>query len=359
MNRRELISALALAALCPATARAQNFPTKPIKLIVPFAAGGAADLFARVLAKEMSGDLGEQVFVEIHAGASGLTGVDVTAKSPPDGYTICLAGAAALSAIPFMVAKMPFSWEKDLALLTTVVLVPEVVVVSPRLGVNTLQEFVAYARANPGKINFGSAGTGSITHLASELLKDEAKIDIVHIPYRGVAPAVSDMLGDHIQMITADVPFLLPHITLRRGQGAGGDVRKAQCSASGCADDGGGRLSAREFRQLVRACRTGRHAGLRSRQDFRYVAARRAGERRHQKSVRIPECRCRAVLAGGIRRLHQGGAGQMGAGRRQDRREARLRFRRPFGIHGFELTEAPDAAGRKSRRGAHPHHEPA
>jgi tripartite-type tricarboxylate transporter receptor subunit TctC len=212
MNRRELISALALAALCPATARAQNFPTKPIKLIVPFAAGGAADLFARVLAKEMSGDLGEQVFVEIHAGASGLTGVDVTAKSPPDGYTICLAGAAALSAIPFMVAKMPFSWEKDLALLTTVVLVPEVVVVSPRLGVNTLQEFVAYARANPGKINFGSAGTGSITHLASELLKDEAKIDIVHIPYRGVAPAVSDMLGDHIQMITADVPFLLPHI---------------------------------------------------------------------------------------------------------------------------------------------------
>jgi tripartite-type tricarboxylate transporter receptor subunit TctC len=212
MNRRELISALALAALCPVGARAQNFPTKPIKLIVPFAAGGAADLFARVLAKEMSGDLGEQVFVEIHAGASGLTGVDVTAKSPPDGYTICLAGAAALSAIPFMVAKMPFNWEKDLALLTTVVLVPEVVVVSPRLGVNTLQEFVAYARANPGKINFGSAGTGSITHLASELLKEEAKIDIVHIPYRGVAPAVSDMLGDHIQMITADVPFLLPHI---------------------------------------------------------------------------------------------------------------------------------------------------
>ena len=213
MNRRELISAFSLAAVWTVAARAQSFPTKPIKLIVPFAAGGAADLFGRVLATKMSADLGEQVFVEVHAGAGGLTGVDATAKSPPDGYTICLAGAAALSAIPFMVAKMPFNWEKDLALLTNVVRVPEVVVVTPKLGVNTLQEFVAYARANPGKINFGSAGTGSITHLASELLKAEAKIDIVHVPYRGVAPAVTDMLGDHIQMITADVPFLLPHIT--------------------------------------------------------------------------------------------------------------------------------------------------
>src|SRR5437764_1079370 len=189
-------------ALGPA-AWAQPFPHKPIKLIVPFAAGGAADLFARTLASGMSAELGQQVFVEAHAGASGLTGVDAAAKSAPDGYTICLAGAAALSAIPFMVAKMPFDWQKDLALLTLVVRVPEVLIVHPALGVNSVAEFVVYARANPGKINFGSAGAGSITHLASDLFKAATKIDLVHVPYRGVAPAVADMLGGHIQMIVA------------------------------------------------------------------------------------------------------------------------------------------------------------
>jgi tripartite-type tricarboxylate transporter receptor subunit TctC len=212
MNRREMMSGLAVAALWPASVRAQSFPNRPLRIIVPFAAGGAADLFARALAAKMGSEIGAQIVPEVHAGASGLTGVDVAAKSPPDGYTICLAGAAALSAIPYMVAKMPFDWQKDLALLTNVVRVPEVIIVDAKLGLNTLQDFVAYARANPGKVNFGSAGTGSITHLASELLKSEAKIDIVHIPYRGVAPAITDMLGGHIQMLTADVPFMLPHI---------------------------------------------------------------------------------------------------------------------------------------------------
>src|SRR5712692_9105824 len=183
MNRRTLVSALALAALWPAGASAQPFPNRPIRLIVPFAAGGAADLFARSLAQGLGAELGQQVVVEVRAGAGGLTGVDAAAKSPPDGYTICLAGAAALSAIPFMVSKMPFDWQKDLALLTNVVRVPEAVIITPALGVSTLHEFVAYARANPGKINFGSAGAGSITHLGAELLKSEAKINIAHVPY--------------------------------------------------------------------------------------------------------------------------------------------------------------------------------
>ena len=211
MHRRALLSALALAALTPATAWAQ-LANRPIRLIVPFAAGGAADLFARAFASALSGELNQQVVVEVRAGAGGLTGVDAAAKSAPDGTTICLAGAAALSAIPFMVAKMPFDWQKDLALLTLVVRVPEVMIVHPALGANSVAEFVAYARANPGKINFGSAGAGSITHLGSELFKAAANIDIVHVPYRGVAPAVADMLGGHIQMIVADVPFLLPHV---------------------------------------------------------------------------------------------------------------------------------------------------
>jgi tripartite-type tricarboxylate transporter receptor subunit TctC len=214
LNRRAFTSALAASMMTPAarTARAQTYPTKPIKLVIPFAVGGAADLFARPLAAGLSAELGQQVVVEARAGAGGLTGVDAVAKSTPDGYTLCLAGAAALSAIPFMVAKMPFDWQKDLALITNVVKVPEVAAVSSSLGVNTFAEFIAYARANPGKINFGSAGVGSITHLAAELLKIETKINIVHVPYRGVGPAITDMLGGHIQLLVSDIPFLLPQI---------------------------------------------------------------------------------------------------------------------------------------------------
>jgi tripartite-type tricarboxylate transporter receptor subunit TctC len=212
MNRRTVISALIAGLLFPATGWAQSYPTKPIKLIVPFPAGGPADLFARVLGNGLGAELGQQIIIENRAGVGGLAGVDALAKSAPDGYTIGIAGAAALSAIPFMVSKMPFDWQKDLALLTLVARVPEVLVVHPSVSANTLQDLVAYARANPKKINFGSAGTGTITHLAVELLKTEAKIDLVHVPYRGAAPAVNDLLGGHFEMIVLDTPVLLPHI---------------------------------------------------------------------------------------------------------------------------------------------------
>src|ERR1700724_1309179 len=139
-SRRALICAPAAAALWPTTSRAQAFPSRPIRLIVPFAAGGAADLIGRAWANALSAERGQQVVVEVRAGAGGLTGVDALAKSAPDGYTIGLNSAAALSAIPFMVSKMPFDWQKDLALLTLVVRVPEVLVVHPSLGVSTLQE---------------------------------------------------------------------------------------------------------------------------------------------------------------------------------------------------------------------------
>ena len=212
MHRVALIFAIVVGSLWPAEMSAQPYPNRTLRLIVPFAAGGAADLFGRALASGLTAELGQQVVVETRAGAGGLTGVDATAKSTPDGYTLCLAGAAALSAIPFMTSRMPFDWQKDLALLTLVVRVPEVLVVHPSLGTNSFNEFVSYARARPGKINFGSAGTGSITHLAVELLKAQTRINLVHVPYRGVGPAVADMLGGHIQLLVSDVPFMLPHV---------------------------------------------------------------------------------------------------------------------------------------------------
>ena len=221
MNRRTLICALAAAAVSSAAlssallssaAWAQPFPNRPIKLIVPFPAGGPADMFARHLGNGIAAELGQQVVIENRAGTGGMAGVDAVAKSAPDGYTIGLNGAAALAVMPFMTAKMPYDWQKDLGLLTLVVRVPEVLTIHPSVGVNTLQEFVAHARANPGKVSFASAGTGTVTHLAAELLKTEAKINIVHVPYRGAAPAVNDLIGGHVQMLVADVPVLLPHI---------------------------------------------------------------------------------------------------------------------------------------------------
>ena len=191
---------------------AQGYPVKPIKLIVPFPAGGPADFFSRTLANGLGPELGQQIVLENRTGAGGSTGIDAVAKSPPDGYTLGLSSGSVLSAIPFMTSKFPFDWQKDLALLTMVSRVREVLVVHPSLPVNTLQELVTYARAKPRKISFGSAGTGSFTHMAVELLKIEAKIDLVHVPYRGAAPAVNDLLGGHIQMIVLDVPVLLPHI---------------------------------------------------------------------------------------------------------------------------------------------------
>lgn len=212
MNALARILVWLLAALLPAAACAQAYPSKPLRLIVPFPAGGPADIFGRFLAQGMAAQLGQPVVIENISGASGVLGVDRAAKSTPDGYTLALISSTAASIGPFAMAKMPFDPAKDLALITTVVRVPEVIVAHPALPANTLSELVAYAKANPGKVNYGSAGSGGITHLAGELLKAEAGINIVHVPYKGAAPAVNDMLGGQVQMGIFDVPVVLPHI---------------------------------------------------------------------------------------------------------------------------------------------------
>jgi tripartite-type tricarboxylate transporter receptor subunit TctC len=201
-----------MAALLPALAFAQAYPSKPVRIIVPFPPGGPADIFGRGLAQGMAAELGQPVLIENVSGVGGVLGVDRVAKSPPDGYTLALNSASTLSIAPFSLSKMPYDVNKDFALITVVVRVPEVLVVHPSLPVDSLSAFISYAKANPGKVNFGSAGGGSITHLAGELLKAEAKIDIVHVPYKGAAPAVSDLLGGQVQMGIFDVPILLPHI---------------------------------------------------------------------------------------------------------------------------------------------------
>jgi len=203
---------IALLALVPALVFGQAYPAKPVKMIVPFPPGGPSDIFARGLAQAMSAGFGQTVVVENIGGQGGVIGVDRAVKSPPDGYTLGFNSGSTLAIAPYSFAKLPYDVKKDFALITVVVRVPEVLVVHPSMPVKSLPELVSYAKANPGKVNFGSAGGGSITHLAGELLKAEAKIDIVHVPYKGAAPAVSDLVGGQVQMGIFDVPVLLGHI---------------------------------------------------------------------------------------------------------------------------------------------------
>jgi tripartite-type tricarboxylate transporter receptor subunit TctC len=200
------------AALFPVLALAQSYPGKPVRLIVGFPAGGPADIFGRALAQGMALELGQRVVVENISGVGGVLGVDRAAKAAPDGYTLCINSASPLVIAPYSLSKIPYDVKKDFAFLTLVVRVPEVLAVHPSMPVNSLAELVSYAKSNPGKVNFGSAGNGSITHLAGELLKAEAKVDLVHVPYKGAAPAVNDLLGGQVQMGIFDVPILLGHI---------------------------------------------------------------------------------------------------------------------------------------------------
>ena len=201
-----------IAAVVPLMALAQAYPSKPVRMIVPFPPGGPADIFARGLAQGMQEPLGQPVIIENIGGVGGVLGVDRALKAAPDGYTLGFNSGSTLSIAPFSFAKMPYDVKKDFALITLVVRVPEVLAVHPSLPVNSVAELVAYARKNPGKVNFGSAGGGSITHLAGELLKSEAKIDLVHVPYKGAAPAVNDLLGGQVQIGIFDVPILLGHL---------------------------------------------------------------------------------------------------------------------------------------------------
>jgi tripartite-type tricarboxylate transporter receptor subunit TctC len=203
---------VALVALAPAAALAQGYPTKPVKLVVGFPAGGPADIFGRTFAHALGAQLGQQIVVENKSGVGGVLGIDSVAKAAPDGYTLGFNNQGSVAMAPYSLSSMPYDPKRDLALITTVVKVPEVIVLHPSVPVSTLAELIAYAKKNPGKINYGSAGAGGITHLAGELLRAEAKIDIVHVPYKGAAPAVNDLLGGQVQMGFFDVPVVLPHI---------------------------------------------------------------------------------------------------------------------------------------------------
>ena len=207
---RAALAAFALAAA--GAAWGQAYPSKPIRLIVPFPPGGAVDFYARVVQQPLSDALGQQVVIENKAGASGMVGIDAVAKAAPDGYTIGLGNIASLAINAGIYDKMPYDPAKDLAPITHTVDVNYMLVVHPSVPARTVAEIIAYAKANPGKLAYGSAGSGSLPHLAMESFKATTGTDIVHVPYKGGGPMVTDLLGGNIQLVIADQANLMPHV---------------------------------------------------------------------------------------------------------------------------------------------------
>ena len=212
--KSRLILTLAVLSLCASAqpAAAQNFPSKSIRFIVTFPPGGPADLLARSVAPVMGSRLGQPVVVENRAGAGGVLGVNAIAKSAPDGYTIGISGPGALVAAPFMMKDFPYDVMRELQPITLIARIAGIVVTNPGSGFKTVKELIARAKSNPGKISYASAGAGTLTHLAGELLKIEAGIDMLHVPYKGGGPAAADLVAGRVQLFFPDLPAVLQFI---------------------------------------------------------------------------------------------------------------------------------------------------
>lgn len=212
MKRCTSVLLAVLGMLMAAPVWAQSYPTKPVRIVAPFPPGGVADVLARALAPELQAALGQQVIVDNKPGAGGNIGAEIVAKAEPDGHTLLLASAGILTINEFLYAKMPFDPAKAFAPITVVGDMPNIVVVHPRAGVATLKELIDKAKAQPGKLDFGSAGNGTTTHLAIVLLEQAAKIKLAHVPYKGAAPAVQDLVAGQIDGLVDNPPLVLPHI---------------------------------------------------------------------------------------------------------------------------------------------------
>lgn len=205
----------ALTSLAAVNLCAQPFPSKPLRVINPAAPGGNSDIFFRLLSPKMSEVLGHNLIFDYRPGAGGVVGAEIIAKSPPDGYaTGIVAGSFMIN--PSLVRKLPYDTVKDFTPLGLIVDVPTAVVVHPSLPVRTVKELIALARSRPGQLNYSSSGPGAVGHLSGELLNSLAKINLVHIPYKGIGPGIIDLVAGHVQLSFASVPVILPHVRAGR-----------------------------------------------------------------------------------------------------------------------------------------------
>jgi len=219
-----------LVGLLPQVVVAQGFPEKPIRIVVPFPPGGGADIVVRAFAPPLAEQLGQQVIVDNRPGGSGIIGMEVGAKAAPDGHTLVLGITGTLAINPTIFPKLPYDSLGSYAPISLAAVGPNVLVVHPSLPPRNIKELVALAKQRPGSISYASSGTGGAPHLAGELLKYMAKIDIVHVPYKGAAPATVDVVGGHVPMMFAGLGAALPHIRTARLRplGVAGPRRSAQ-----------------------------------------------------------------------------------------------------------------------------------
>ena len=199
-----------------ATAQAQDYPVKPITMIVPFTPGGGTDIMARLVADKLGRALGQSILVDNRAGAGGTIGTELAARAEPNGYTLMMGSVSTISINPSLYKKLSINPIKDLAPVGLFASTPSVIAVPNSLPVNNLEELIAYAKANPGKINFGSAGSGTSHHLAGELFKQQAGIEAQHIPYKGSAPALMGLMRGDVQILIANIPSLKPAIEAKQ-----------------------------------------------------------------------------------------------------------------------------------------------
>jgi len=207
-----LILVAAALAMAPAPILAQEYPVKPVRLVVPFTPGGSTDILGRLVAQKLTESLGRQVLVDNRPGAGGTIGVEIVAKSPADGYTLVMGHIGTFGVNPTLYPKLPYDAVKDFQPITLFAMIPNVLSVNPSLPARSVKDVIALARAKPGVMNYGSGGNGSAAHLATEYFKLLTRTNIVHIPYRGTAPAITDLLAGNISMIITGVPAQLGHI---------------------------------------------------------------------------------------------------------------------------------------------------
>jgi tripartite-type tricarboxylate transporter receptor subunit TctC len=210
--RAQIVSTLALVMTMAAVAApAQPYPTKPIRMVVPFTPGGPSDILGRALGQSIAERLGQPVVIDNRGGGGGNIGAEIAARAVPDGYTIFLGTPGILIANPAM-GKVPFDTMRDFEPVTLAANMTSIMVLHPSVPARTLKEFIEYARARPKQLTYGSSGNGSASHLGTELFKIAARVDITHVPYKGAAPAVTDLLGGHLNVMLIGVPVSLPHV---------------------------------------------------------------------------------------------------------------------------------------------------